>query len=136
MVKLTAEPIEPRAVEAWVESPEHGAILTFAGVARNNHQGKSVDHLYYEAYEPMALAEMGKIEAEIAERWPGVRVVIVHRTGTVAIGEPSVVISVGAAHRVEAYEASRYAIEELKARVPVWKRETYADGTAWIANRS
>ncbi len=84
----------------------------------------------------MALAEMGKIEAEIGQRWPGSVVAIVHRTGTVAIGEPSVVISVGAAHRVEAYEASRYAIEELKARVPVWKRETYADGTAWIANRS
>ncbi|GDX79719.1 molybdopterin synthase catalytic subunit [Deltaproteobacteria bacterium] len=136
MVGITSEPIEPRAIEAKVESPEHGAILTFSGVARNHHQGKSVDHLYYEAYEPMALAEMGKIEAEILERWPAARVAMVHRTGTVAIGEPSVVICVGAAHRVEAYEASRYAIEELKARVPVWKRETYADGTAWIANRS
>ena len=133
---MTGEPIDPREIERLVESPEHGALLTFAGVARNNHLGKSVDHLYYEAYEPMALAELGKIEAEIAEQWPGARVAIVHRTGTVAIGEPSVVISVGAAHRVAAYEASRYAIEELKARVPVWKRETYADGTAWIANRS
>lgn len=136
MARITAEPLDSLRIEAEVVSPDHGAILTFAGVARNNHLGKSVDHLYYEAYEPMALAEMAKIEAEISERWPGTRVAIVHRTGTVAIGEPSVVISVGAAHRVEAYEASRYAIEELKARVPVWKRETYADGTAWIANRS
>lgn len=136
MVALSADPIDPAAVERAVTGPEQGAILVFSGVARNRNQGKGVTGLYYEAYAPMALAELGRIVAEVAARWPAARVAVVHRTGHVAIGEPSVVIAVGAPHRAEAYEASRYTIDELKARVPVWKRETYADGTEWIANRS
>ena len=136
MLRFGADPIDVAAVEAAVRSPTHGAILVFSGVARDHNLGKGVSGLHYEAYEPMALAELGKIAAEVAERWPDTRLAIVHRLGTVAIGEPSVVIAVGSPHRAAAYEASRYAIDELKARVPVWKRESYADGTAWIANRS
>ncbi len=136
MLRFQADAVEVAAVEAAVTSPTHGAILVFSGVARDHNLGKGVTGLHYEAYEPMAVAELARIAAEVAERWPDTRLAIVHRVGAVAIGEPSVVIAVGSPHRVAAYEASRYAIDELKARVPVWKRETYADGTAWIANRS
>ncbi len=136
MVELTADRIDTASLEALVSSSEHGAILVFAGVARNHNRGREVLGLEYEAYAPMALAEMAKIEAETAERWPGTRVAMVHRTGLVAIGEASIVIAVGSAHRDEAYQASRYLIDELKERVPVWKRERYADGSDWIANRS
>lgn len=136
MVSLTADRIDAAALEALVAAPGHGALLTFAGVARNHNRGREVLGLEYEAYAAMALAEMAKIEREVGERWPGVAVAMVHRTGLVAIGEASVVIAVGAAHREEAYAASRTLIDELKARVPVWKRERYADGSDWIANRS
>lgn len=136
MVALTADPIDPAALEAQVAAPGHGALLTFSGVARNHNRGREVLGLDYEAYAPMALAEMAAIEREVEARWPGTAVVMVHRTGLVGIGQPSVVIAVGAAHREEAYAASRYLIDELKARVPVWKRERYADGSEWIANRS
>lgn len=133
---MSAGPIDVAAVEAAVTSPANGAILVFSGVVRDNNRGKGVIGLHYEAYEPMALAELGRIAAELTARWPDTRLAVVHRVGDVAMGEPSVVIAVGSPHRAAAYEASRYVIDELKARVPVWKQERYADGTAWIANRS
>ena len=136
MVALTADRIDAAALEASVSGPGNGAILVFAGVARNANRGREVLGLEYEAYAPMALAEMSRIEAEVEARWPGMQVAMVHRTGLVGIGEASVVIAVGSPHRDEAYQASRYLIDELKARVPVWKRERYADGSDWIANRS
>ena len=136
MVALTADRIDAAALEASVSGPGNGAILVFAGVARNANRGREVLGLEYEAYAPMALAEMSRIEAEVEARWPGMQVAMVHRTGLVGIGEASVVIAVGTPHRDEAYQASRYLIDELKARVPVWKRERYADGSDWIANRS
>jgi molybdopterin synthase catalytic subunit len=91
-------------------------------------------HLEYEAYPAMAVPVLEQIAAEIAKVVPEVRVAIVHRTGVVAIGEPSVVIAVSAPHRAQCYEASRMAIEALKARLPVWKKEIYEDGSAWKAN--
>lgn len=136
MVSITPDPIDVSAVGRGVAAPRHGAVVVFEGVARDNHLGKAVLYLDYEAYEPMALAEMGEIVGEIQSKWAGTDVFIVHRVGRVEIGEPAVVIAVASPHRAEAYEASRYAIEELKARVPIWKKETYGDGTAWIGNRS
>lgn len=134
MIEVVDGPIDVRAVEDAVRDPGHGALLTFAGVGRDSFEGKRVTSLFYEAWPDVATREMTKIVEETRARWP-VRVAIVHRTGEVAIGEPSVVIAVGAPHRAEAYEASRYAIDELKRRVPVWKKERYADGEAWIANK-
>jgi molybdopterin synthase catalytic subunit len=93
-----------------------------------------VERLEYEAYGGMAEREMAQIGSRIADRWPGVRVAMVHRLGVVAVGEASVVIAVSAPHRGEAYAASRFAIDELKAHVPVWKKEVYADGSVWKAN--
>lgn len=134
MFLVTTEPIDPRRLEEAVARPEAGAILTFSGVARNSFEGRAVHALEYEAYAEMAVPEMRRIAEEIASRWPGARVAMVHRTGRLDIGEASVVIAVSAPHRDEAYEAGRFAIDALKARVPVWKKEVYADGEAWKAN--
>ena len=127
--------IDVAAVTNWVRSAANGAVLVFEGVGRDTHDGKSVRSLRYEAYSPMAQSELAKIVTETQARWPGTIVAICHRTGEVAIGEPSVVVAVGSPHRDAGYAASRYAIDELKRRVPIWKQEVYADGTAWIANR-
>lgn len=126
--------IDVAAVQQAVEHPSIGAVLLFLGVGRQDADGKPVLKLAYEAWAEPAEAELRKIGAEIAAQWPGSRVAIVHRTGEVAIGEASVVIAVGTPHRPACYEASRYAIEALKARVPIWKKEIYADGSAWKAN--
>ncbi len=125
--------IDVAAVTAAVRSAGHGAILTFEGVGRNEFEGRAVVALEYEAWAEPAERTLREICAEAEARW-ACRAVIVHRTGRVEIEEPSVVIAVGAAHRAEAYEASRYCIEQLKVRVPVWKKEIYADGSAWVAN--
>lgn len=134
MFDLTPEPIDVAAVRRAVSDPSCGAILVFEGTARDHFEGRRVVRLEYEAWPDLAVPFMRRIGAEIAERWPGARVAMVHRTGVVPIGEPSVVIAVATPHRAACYEASRYAIEQLKARVPVWKKEIYEDGSAWKAN--
>jgi len=134
MFEIVAHAIDVARVRRAVHDPGFGAILVFEGVARNNFDGRQVVQLAYEAWPEMAIPVMAEIGAEIARRWPGTRTAIVHRTGIVAIGEPTVVIAVGTPHRAECYAASRHALEELKARVPVWKKEIYTDGSAWKAN--
>jgi molybdopterin synthase catalytic subunit len=135
MIRVVDHAIDVASVKAAVRAPAHGAVLVFEGVARDEHDGRAVQSLFYEAYIEMAEAELGRIVGETHARWPGTKVAVVHRTGPVAIGEPSVVVAVGAPHRDEAYAANRYVIDELKRRAPIWKRETYADGTAWVHNR-
>jgi molybdopterin synthase catalytic subunit len=134
MLAIADTPIDPRAVEAAVTWPGAGAVLTFLGIARDNFEGRAVRALEYEAYPELAEPVLAQIATEVQERWPGARVAIVHRTGRLEISEPSVVISVATPHRGACYEASRYAIDTLKARLPVWKKEVYDDGTAWKAN--
>lgn len=129
-VRLTREPLDPAAVTATVSRPEHGAVLVFAGTVRDSHQGRPVIRLTYAAYEPMALARMRRIVEDLEAVTEGLAVALVHRLGEVAAGEPSVVIAVSSPHRAAAYEASRKALERLKAEVPIWKREHYADGEA------
>jgi molybdopterin synthase catalytic subunit len=133
MFALVDHAIDVEAVRRAVDDPAFGAVLVFEGVGRNHFEGRPVEALEYEAYAAMAVPEMEAIGAECAERF-GARVAIVHRTGRVAIGEPSVVIAVGTPHRDAAYQASRHAIDTLKIRVPIWKKEVYADGAAWKAN--
>jgi len=135
MVAIVAHPIDLASVESHVQDPGHGALLTFSGVARNTFGGREVRALHYETWEAMALKELARIESEVIRLWPTVRVAMVHRTGDVPIGEASVVVAVGAPHRAEAYEASRHAIDTLKKSVPIWKKEIYADGETWVANR-
>lgn len=137
MLQIVDEAIDPRAVEAAVSHDGAGAVLTFHGVTRNNFDGRPVTGLHYEAYPEMALGVMAEIAREVVEKWPGAQVAMVHRIGELAVGEVSVVISASAPHRDRAYQASRYAIDALKQRVPIWKKERYADGEAdWKANKT
>jgi molybdopterin synthase catalytic subunit/molybdopterin converting factor small subunit len=124
--------IDVAALERAVADPAAGAIVTFAGTTRNDNVGRRVLRLDYEAYEPMALSEMRKLAIEAGERWKIVRIAIAHRIGTVAIGETSVAIAVAAAHRAEAFEACRFAIDLLKEIVPIWKKEYFEGGEVWI----
>jgi len=129
---LTSAPIDVAALVSAVQAPERGGIATFIGLVRNHHGGRDVLRLDYSAYGPMAEAECGRILAEAQTRWP-VAVALQHRVGGLEIGDAAVAIAVGSAHRDDAFAACRYVIEEVKRRVPIWKRESYADGTvSWV----
>lgn len=117
----------------WIMTPESGGIDVFIGTVRNATSGKKVLRLEFEAYEPMALAEMEKIAADASNGWPLQRLLIHHRTGTLAVGEVAVVIAIAAAHRAAAFDACRYAIDQLKISVPIWKKEIFEDGEVWVA---
>ncbi len=136
MVSLTLNPINVQAVIASVATPGSGGMDIFIGTTRDHSGGKAVTSLEYEAYEPMALREMERIERQARNQWSLEKVAIVHRLGSVPIGEVSVVIAVSSAHRKEAFEACRFVIDTLKKEVPIWKREYFADGTAeWSGER-
>jgi len=129
---LSERPLDLGALVAEVSAPEAGAIATFLGLVRNHHQGRGVERLEYSAYRPMAEAEFAGIVAEALERWP-VRIAASHRVGTLLVGEAAVAVAVASAHRAAAFEACRYVIEELKRRVPIWKKECFSDGTVeWV----
>jgi molybdopterin synthase catalytic subunit len=130
MVVLTRAPIDLGALTGT--TPADGAVCLFVGVVRNENGGRGVSHLEYEAYEEMALPLMEQIAAEAAARWPVTEVRVVHRLGRLEIGEPSVAVAVASPHRAEAFAACRYVIDTVKARVPIWKKEFYEDGSAWI----
>src|SRR5712691_3113686 len=130
MVRLTREPIEIAALSGAEKSD--GAVCVFLGVVRNDNGGRPVRHLEYEAYEEMALPLMEAIAADCLRRWAITDVRIVHRLGRLEIGEASVAVAVSAPHRGPAFEACRHAIDTLKATVPIWKKEFYADGAVWL----
>ncbi|HSD67708.1 MAG TPA: molybdenum cofactor biosynthesis protein MoaE [Vicinamibacteria bacterium] len=113
-------------------SPADGAVCLFLGVVRNENRGRQVLRLEYEAYEEMALPLMEEIAAETARRFPVTDVRLVHRLGRMEIGEASVAVAVSSPHRAEAFAACRFAIDTLKAQVPIWKKELYADGSEWL----
>ena len=136
MFGLQEGPIDVATVRRAVSNPRFGAILVFEGVTRDNFDGREVAQLAYEAYPEMAIPALEAIGQQIAKRWPGAKCAIVHRVGICPVEEASVVIAVGTPHRPACYEASRFALEELKAQVPIWKKEIYADGSAWKANTS
>jgi molybdopterin converting factor subunit 1 len=133
--ELTTEPIDVGQVARRVVLPECGATVTLDGYAREWTKGKQTLYLVYEAYEPMALTEMRRLGAEAHEKFEIAHIGIVHRTGRLDIGETSVVIAVSAPHRKAAFEACEWAIRELKRTVPIWKKEVYADGEAWVDPR-
>lgn len=131
--ELTWEPLSIDALIRRVGLPACGAVATFVGIVRDHTGDRQVDHLEYEAYPGMAEAVMAQIGAEIRERWPSIRAIgIQHRLGRLEIGEASVVVAISASHRPEVFDACRYAIERLKAIVPIWKKEVWADGEEWI----
>ena len=129
---LSEQPLDAEAISARVAGPDAGGLVTFAGAVREHSRGRAIRHLEYEAYPPMALAEMERICDEAARRWRGVRVAIAHRTGHLAIGELAVVVAAAAPHRAEAFEACRFAIDALKQSVPIWKKEVATDGEHWV----
>jgi molybdopterin synthase catalytic subunit len=135
IVELTHQPIDRDRLLAAVQSDAAGAVAAFVGTVRDHHAGRRVSSLAYEAYEPMALRELRSIADEAARRWPLHGVALVHRLGAVPVGDASVVVAVSSAHRAAAFDACRFGIERIKADVPIWKREEYADGTsAWVGS--
>ena len=112
--------------------PQDGATLIFAGVVRNNTQGRRTLYLEYEGYEPMALRKMREIGETLKQRWAVNQVGIVHRLGRLEIGETSVGIVVTSAHRRTAFEACHFAIDTVKKIVPIWKKEFFEDGEIWV----
>ncbi len=131
-ITIRRDRIDVAALEREVASAAAGAIVTFAGTTRQDNAGRKVIRLEYEAYEPMALSEMRKLAREAGRRWKIVRIAIAHRIGRVDIGETSVAIAVSAAHRAEAFEACRFAIDRLKEIVPIWKKEYFEGGEIWV----
>lgn len=129
---LSSEPLDEAEVVARVAGSDAGGVVSFVGNVRNHARGHSIEHLEYEAYPEMAEREMEKIAHEAGERWPGTRVAIAHRVGHLMIGEAAVVVVAASAHRDEAFLACRYAIDTLKVRVPIWKREVATDGAYWV----
>ena len=129
---LRDEPLDLSRLVVSVSAPERGAVACFVGTVRDHHEGKSVIRLEYSAYRPMAEVECDRIVAEARSRWDA-DVALEHRTGVLEIGEAAVAIAAAAPHRGAAFAACRYVIEEVKRRVPIWKRERYADGTVeWV----
>ncbi len=133
--EVSDAPIDTGAVLADVSHPAHGAALLFLGVVRDHNEGRAVRGIEYEAYREMAEAELRRIARDCLEE-AGVdaaRVSLVHRTGELAVGDVSLAVAVSTPHRADSYELSRALLETLKRRLPVWKRERYADGeSAWL----
>lgn len=133
-ILVTDQPLDAAAIISTVSHDAiggAGAVVPFIGIVRDNARGQTVTHLEYHAYGAMAEAEMGRIAAEAHGRW-NCLCALVHRTGSLQIGEASLVVVVAAAHRAEAFEACRWIVDEIKVRVPVWKKEYAANGTFWI----
>ena len=129
---VTSAVLDPAALAASVARSSDGALATFVGLARDHNAGRRVLWLDYEAFEPLAVKTFEQIGSEAAERWPGVRLVIHHRTGRVGIGEASVAIAAASPPRADAFAACRYAIERIKQIAPIWKHEHFEGGEVWI----
>jgi molybdopterin synthase catalytic subunit len=119
-----------------VKRPTDGAVVTFDGIVRNNFDGRAVRYLDYEAYIEMAESKMAEIGAEVRGKFPIGEIAIVHRLGRLEIGESSIVVAVAAPHRHAAFEACAYAMDRVKAEVPVWKKEFFADGADHWVNQT
>lgn len=135
MEHLSAHTIDIAAHFSAAHHPEAGAVVLFSGETRKNSQGKTVDHLFYEAQESMAESMMADILAEARRRWQLTGAWAVHRTGKVGVSECAVIVITTSPHRREAYAANRYIIDRIKHEAPIWKCEYYTDGThAWGGN--
>ncbi len=128
---IVREPIDTQRVLEKIKRPEDGAAVVFEGVVRNNTRGRQTLYLDYEAYEEMALKQMEELAVHALEQFKVRAASIVHRLGRLEIGETSVLIVVAGAHRAAAFEASRWLIDTLKRKVPIWKKEYFVDGAVW-----
>jgi molybdopterin synthase catalytic subunit len=133
MVRLTPDPIDYHALAESVRSPRCGAVALFLGTGRDLTGDRDTTHLDSQAYPPMAEKKLAEIEAEVRRRWPVGEVALVHRVGSLGVGEVSVAVAVSSPHRGDAFEACRFAIDTLKETVPIWKRENAPDGASqWV----
>jgi molybdopterin synthase catalytic subunit len=136
LLSITADALDVQAIVRRAEDEagegRHGAVAVFIGNVRGENLGRRVVELHYEAYVPLALNTFGTIAAEAGEAWPGVRIAIRHRVGRIAVGDASIVIAAASPHRAEAFQACRYVIERVKQIAPIWKREIFDGGEAWI----
>jgi molybdopterin synthase catalytic subunit len=130
---LTREPIDAGRIVAAAKDGEDGAVVVFDGIVRNHSGGRKTLYLDYEAYEAMAVKRLGQLARKARENFGVRQVTIVHRLGRLEIGETSVLIVVSSAHRAQAFDACRWLIDSLKQTVPIWKKETFADGAVWAA---
>jgi molybdopterin synthase catalytic subunit len=131
LVALTRQAIDADRIVAAAKSGEDGAVVVFDGIVRNHSRGRRTLHLDYEAYEEMAVNQMRELGKKARERFGVRQVTMVHRLGRLEIGETSVLIVVASAHRSAAFEACRWLIDTIKQTVPIWKKETFADGAVW-----
>lgn len=133
LVAVGTEPIDPGAVVESVTAREAGGTVLFLGTVRDHSPGKAgVTHLEYEAYTEQVVQKMQEIVDEVRQRWDVSRVAAVHRVGSLGIGEVSVAVAVSSSHRVDAFPAARYLIDELKRRAPIWKKEHWDGGAEWV----
>ncbi|HRE66141.1 MAG TPA: molybdenum cofactor biosynthesis protein MoaE [Cyclobacteriaceae bacterium] len=133
MIELTEQPIDVARVIAAASVPEAGAVNTFIGTVRNSTANKPVTKLEYEAYEPMAIAEIQKVINEAREKWKLTGWAVSHRMGTLLPGEIAVVVAVSTPHRKDSFEACQFIIDTLKKTVPIWKKEFFQDGDQWVS---
>jgi molybdopterin synthase catalytic subunit len=132
MTAVMTSRLDPAALKRAVSSPRHGALAAFVGTVRAAHAGRRVKSVSYDCFAPLAEKALARIAADAEKRWPA-RVAVAHRVGRLKVGEASVAIAVGSVHRAAAFEASRYVIEEIKRRLPVWKKEYYLKGDGrWL----
>ena len=129
---ITAEPLSLDRARELVTNPRAGAVCVFAGTVRQFTGSRETYYLEYDAYPPMVICEMRRLSAEVTGRWPGVRIAFHHRVGKLPVGEISVVVAAAAPHRAEAFAAARFGIDELKRRLPVWKKEIQPGGSYWV----
>jgi len=133
MAYLTRSPISLDTLLGEVSAPEHGGTCVFLGTVRNGPDEQGVTAIEYSAYEEMVEVEFGRLLEDAGARWPEARVAVRHRLGVIPSGEASIAIAAAAPHRAQAFEACRFVIEEVKRRIPVWKKELRVDGTAtWV----
>ncbi|UPT73240.1 MAG: molybdenum cofactor biosynthesis protein MoaE [Elusimicrobiota bacterium] len=133
LTTVTKSRLDPAALARAVSSPRHGAVASFAGAVRAVHAGRRVKAVSYDCFLPLAEKELARIAARAEKKWPA-RVAVSHRVGRLRVGELSVAIAAGSAHRAEAYDACRFVIEEIKRSLPVWKKEHYVRGDGrWLA---
>ena len=133
MAELVHAPIDVAALIAAAARPDCGALAVFLGTTRDHHDGRRVVKLEYEAYEPMALAGLSRLESEARSKFAIASCAIVHRLGEVPLTEASVAVIVAAPHRAAGFDACRWVMDELKRTIPIWKREIYAGGDAsWV----
>lgn len=130
---ITAAHLPVAEAYEWAVRADCGAVVLFSGTVRDHADGRSgVQHLTYEAYEEQAVPKLAEIAAEVRTRWPSTgQIVLLHRTGKLRLGESSVIVIVSSPHRPEAFEAGRFAIDALKATVPIWKHEVWDGGSDW-----